>query len=341
MSKTLRVAQVGCGGITGAWFSNGVKIENLEYVALVDLNPEAAQKRKDEFSLTGAEVFTDLGTAIRETNPDVVFDCTIPAAHTPTALLAFEHGVHVMSEKPMSDSLENARRALDASRANGRIYTITQNYRYSKGPRRLRQFLASGAIGQITTINGDMYLAAHFGGFRDQMEHVLLLDMAIHTFDMARYIAGADPVSVYCKEWNPGGSWYAHDASAIAVFTMSNGLVFTYRGSWCSEGMNTTWEGDWRAVCENGSVTWDGANKISAQVVTERGGFHSKTKALEVPIPADGKAVGHAALINEFVDCVRLGKTPQTICTDNIKSFAMVMAALESSESGKVERVKF
>ena len=66
--------------------------------------------------------------------------------------------------------------------------------------------------------------------------------MAIHTFDMARFISGADPVAVYCKEWNPSGSWYDHDASAIAIFEMTGGIVYTYRGSWCAEGLNTTWE---------------------------------------------------------------------------------------------------
>ena len=60
-------------------------------------------------------------TALKATRPDAVFDTTIPSAHTPTALLAFEHGAHVLSEKPMSDTLENARRALDASLANGRL----------------------------------------------------------------------------------------------------------------------------------------------------------------------------------------------------------------------------
>ena len=60
----------------------------------------------------------------------------------------------------------------------------------------------------------DFFIGAHFGGFRDEMAHVLLLDMAIHTFDQARKILGADPVSVYCHEFNPAGSWYAGASSA-------------------------------------------------------------------------------------------------------------------------------
>jgi predicted dehydrogenase len=88
----------------------------------------------------------------------------------------------------MSDTLERrAKKTLDAAQMPGKIYAIVQNYRYVSGPRRLKAFLDSKIIGDVTTVNADMYLGAHFGGFRDEMEHVLLLDMAIHTFDMARF----------------------------------------------------------------------------------------------------------------------------------------------------------
>lgn len=58
--------------------------------------------------------------------------------------------------------------------------------------------------------------SAHFGGFRDKMPSPLILDMAIHHFDLARYMSGADPVAVYAKEFNPAGSWYKGDVSATA-----------------------------------------------------------------------------------------------------------------------------
>ena len=58
--------------------------------------------------------------------------------------------------------------------------------------------------------------------------------------EVHRLLTAADPVSVYCHEWNPAGSWYDHDASAVAFFEMSDGLVYTYRGSWCAEGLVRT-----------------------------------------------------------------------------------------------------
>jgi hypothetical protein len=55
---------------------------------------------------------------------------------------------------------------------------------------------------------------------------------------------------------------------------------------------------------------------------------------LEVPVPAAPALTLHAACIHNFLDCVRTGRTPETICTENVKSLAMVFGAIESAESG-------
>jgi predicted dehydrogenase len=318
------------------WLDVASRIEGLTVVGLMDIREEAARQRAGDFGLEHAVLGTDLGQVLDETAPDIVFDCSVPEAHAPVTLAALERGCHVLGEKPMADSMENARRMVAAAGKAGRLYAVIQNRRYDPRIRRLRRFLAGGALGELSTLNCDFYIGAHFGGFRDRMEHVLLLDMAIHTFDAARFISGADPVSVYCREWNPAGSWYDHDASAVAVFEMTSGLVYTYRGSWCAEGLNTTWECDWRVIGSRGSATWDGADRVRAEVVEKGGGFHSEMAEAEVPEAPDGaKHGGHEGIIREFVDCVRNGGTPETVCTDNIKSLAMVFGAIESAGKGQ------
>lgn len=267
-----------------------------------------------------------------------MFDCIIPSAHTPTALLAFESGAHVLSEKPMSDTLDNARRALAASVASGRFYAVTQNYRFAPGPRRLKAFLKSGALGQITSINADMFLAPHFGGFRNEMRHVLLLDMAIHTFDMARFLSGADALSVFCREWNPRGSWYAGEASASAIFEMSEGVVFNFRGSWCATGLPTGFGAHWRITGTRGSLLWDGQEEFKCEVEDGDEGFFRPVRPLKVPDGEFGQAAqGHGGVIREFLNCVQTsGKLPETNAKDNIKSLAMTLGAVQSSQQKRV-----
>jgi len=332
---------VGCGGISRAWLNAVKTMDTVRMVGLVDINEQAAREKADEYSLTDALVGDDLASVLDRASPDVVFNCTVPEAHMPVTLQALAHGCHVLGEKPLADSMAHAREMVQAAQEAGKILAIIQNRRYDERIRRLRAFLESGRIGPLTTLNCDFYIGAHFGGFRDRMEHVLLLDMAIHTFDAARLITGADPLSVYCKEWNPAGSWYDHDASAVAIFEMTNGIVFTYRGSWCAEGLNTTWESDWRAIGQEGSVRWDGANGFQAQAVIKRGGFLSEHETIDLPEHDPGSKVGgHAGNIREFVRCVQTGQTPETVASDNIKSLAMVFGAIASAESGRAVNIK-
>lgn len=338
----MKAVLVGCGGISGAWLDAARKIPELTIAGLVDVRGDAARARAAEFGLGHAVVGTALAEVLDRTRPDAVFDCTVPSAHAEVALTAFARGCHVLGEKPMAHSLDAARAMVAAARKAGRLHAITQTRRWDRRLRRVQRFLATGVLGRLGTVHCDFMIGAHFGGFRDRMRHVLIEDMAIHTFDAARFMIGADPVRVWCKEWNPSGSWFDHDASAAAVFDFAGGCVYAYRGSWCAEGLNTTWEGTWRFVGDRGSATWDGGEHIRAQVVAETGGFQSAWKDADVP-PAlpDDKDGGHLGALKEFVACVRDGTPPETAGEDNIKSLAMVLAAVESSERGGTVDVRW
>ena len=214
----LKTIMVGCGGMSGAWLKPATENPALQIVALVDLNSDAARARAQEFGLDHALVTDSLEDALARTGAEAVFDCTAPVAHCPVTLTALRHGCHVLGEKPMADSMENARAMAAAAAEARRIYTVIQNLRYAAGIRRLRAFLDTGVLGRLTTVGTDFFIGAHFDGFRAEMEHVLLLDMAIHHFDAARFLlGGARARAVSCQEWNPPGSWYRHGAAAAAT----------------------------------------------------------------------------------------------------------------------------
>ena len=117
------------------------------------------------------------------------------------------------------------------------------------------QISALGRTGVLTT---EFFKAPHFGGFRDEMDHPLLLDMAVHQMDSARFLLHSDPVAVYCEEYNPAWSWYRGDAGCTAVYEMASGARYVFTGSWCSPGLETSWNGSWRASGEHGSASWSG-----------------------------------------------------------------------------------
>ena len=188
MREQINAVLAGCGGISRAWLDAVRDIPDLRMAGFVDIREEAARARAEEYGWHGAIVGRELTTVLAATRPGVVFDCTVPEAHLGVTLEALRHGCHVLGEKPLADSMTHARQAVEAAQAAGKIYAVMQNRRFDANIRRLCRFLASGAIGPVTTVNCDFYIGAHFGGFRDHMAHVLLLDMAIHTFDAARLI---------------------------------------------------------------------------------------------------------------------------------------------------------
>jgi predicted dehydrogenase len=177
----------------------------------------------------------------------------------------------------------------------------------------------------------------HFGGFREEMDHVLLLDMAIHTFDSARFLSGCDPRGVICREWEPKGTWYRQGSAAAAIFEMTGNTVFTYTGSWCADGLRTSWESAWRIVGDKGSLVWDGYDGIRAEARSGgRDGLFDKVEPVDVPpLDAQDRIGGHLGVIEDFLAAVESGKAPETEGADNIRSLAMVFGAIESAESGR------
>jgi len=340
-SKKWRALVVGCGSMGRGWIRNINNCPRCELAGVVDINQAAFKRAIEECGVDPAVTFTDLKRAIRTVEPDFVVDVTIPEGHCPTTITALKMGRPVIGEKPMADSMAAARKMVAAAKRARLLYMVSQNRRYDPKNTPARDLLQAGTIGNITTVNCDFYIGAHFGGFRDQMASPLILDMSIHHFDLCRYLTGADPVAVYAHEFNPKGSWYRGDVAASVIFEMTNGVVFTYRGSWCAEGCSTSWHGNWRFVGDRGTAMLENDQPGYAEVVKnmKQKAFIREMKRIPAKTPKM-KLTGIAGSLAEFLAALESGKTPQCECRDNIKSLAMVFAAIESAKAGRRVRVR-
>ena len=316
-----------------AWGRNLHAHPNVEIAGWVDVTPGAAAKAADALHLPPLLTEEDLGHALSAVKPDFVVDVTPPAVHHTVTLQSLAFGVPVLGEKPMANSMDEAREMVAASEKAGLLYMVSQSRRYDGRLAAFRRLIDTQA-GTPGILNSDFYLGPHFGGFRDAMESPLMLDMAIHTLDAARYLCRADAVNVYCEEWNPPWSWYKGDACAVAVFEMTGGLRYTYRGSWCAEGQPTSWEAEWRAVGPRGTATWNGEAAPAADVVTNTDGFFHATEARAADVDPNF-AGGIAGSLNDFLYALETGETPMGECHDNIQSLAMVFAAMQSARTGQ------
>lgn len=318
-----RAILVGAGGMGKAWAKTLDANPRVEIGSWVDIVPGRAQSASDELSIrvphTGSSLDFSLG--------DFVVDVTIPEAHAGVTVHALEAGLPVLGEKPMASSMEEARRMVAASEAAGKLYVVSQSRRFDPCAVGFRQAIQE--LGQIEIVNADFYIGAHFGGFRDAMESPLLLDMAIHHFDLMRFFTGLEAQLLFADEFNPSWSWYAESACATAIFALSNGGRFVYRGSWCSEGLHTAWNADWRVVGENGTATWDGNQTLRGERVVSRGGFHSEFEPMSVgPVEVVG---GIDGALDEFLNALDGGPIPGCECHDNIRSLKMVFDAVGRS----------
>ncbi len=328
-----RALLVGAGNMGRVWATKLRDTPDVELVSWVDQRGDVAQKAANDLALVDLHLDTDLGRATTKTQPDFVVDVTVPAAHYSVTIQALRAGIPVLGEKPMAETMAQAREMVTESINTGVLYVVSQNRRYNSQLGAFRQ-LISDQTGPLAILNSDFYIGAREKGHRLEIANPLLLDMAIHAFDMARYLSGADPVTVYCEEFNPPWSWYRGNASASALFEMSDGLRYNYRGSWCSEGRHTSWDSEWRAVGPNGSATWEGAETPPvADTVIERGGFLPVTEERRAA-PLAGES-GIAASLRDFLQALDTGVPPMGVCHDNIKSLAMVFGAIESAKTGK------
>ncbi|MGB3336333.1 MAG: Gfo/Idh/MocA family oxidoreductase [Devosia sp.] len=337
MTTNQRAVLTGAGAMSRKWLEAIKTVGGVDIVGIVDINPANAEARAAEQSIN-PEIGTDLKAMLAKLSPEIVLDVAIPAVRHEIVSTALAAGAHVLSEKPMAETLEQARDLVARAEAAGRLHVVIQNRRYLAQLRRIRRLVASGAIGDVTGVHCDFFLDPHFGGFREQMPHVLLLDMAVHTFDAARFVVDDAAASVYAEEWNPAGSWYQREASALASFHFAGGAVFTYRGSWCAPGFRTSWESAWRITGTEGSILWDGADDIRAEKALPHvaGKLLPDVQALEIPAlePAD-RIGGHLGVITDFIAATRGGPVPETIGRENIKSLAMVLGAIDSVGQGR------
>lgn len=329
-----RAVLVGCGVIANTWAApiRDLFSDRIRLVGFVDLDEERARRFAEKWGSGDVAVGKQTKPIVERTGADVVFNCTLPGVHMSTGREALEAGCHVLMEKPLAPTAAEVREFAAFAKERGRLLAAIQNRRYLGGAKAVQRALSQGVVGRLHTVHTDFFVGPHFGGFREEMEHPLLIDMAIHTFDAARHLTGLNPRRVMCHEFNPTGSWFRHGASACALFEMEEGVVFSYRGSWVAQGFPTTWESSWRIVGEKGTLLWDGADEIAAETVSGSEGFIYPVARRRIEsIELRPEQRQHAGNILEFLDALDGGPEPQTVASDNAWSIAMVEHAIRSA----------
>jgi predicted dehydrogenase len=323
--EPLRVVVAGAGSMGRAWLAAITAEPEVELVGIVDLDPAAASGAAASIGRPDLTLGSDAVAVAGHTGAQALINVTIPEAHHPVTTAALFAGLPVLGEKPVAETVGRALSLAAAAEVTGELFMVSQSRRWNPQLSALRALTTQlGAVGTVTT---EFFRAPRFGGFRDEMAQPLLIDMAIHAFDSARFLLNAEPVSAYCQSYNPSWSWYAGDANAAAVFEMEGGARYVFNGSWCSPGAETSWNGSWRVSCEKGTVLWNGEDE---PVVRAEAGVEE---------PDRSPYSGIAGALKVFLQALRTGERPSGEVHENVMSLAMVEAAVRSAETGGVARL--
>lgn len=342
MSSKKRLLMIGAGGMAGHWIRRFLPnfFDRLTIAGLVDVQPAALEASGDFLGLPASHRFSNLAEAFETVEADCCAIVIPPSFHRDAVLLAAKRRLPILSEKPIADTWESCREIYQAVTAADVKMQVIQNYRYTSWMLTMRQVLRTGSLGRINYLVGRFaadyreYLA--WGArFRYEIPHALLVEGAVHHFDQLRNLSDGDCQTMSGWEWNPAWSTSKGEYNNLYVMQMTNGIHASYEGSGTAAGEQNTWHEEYyRAECEDGSVTV-GRDQI-VRIHRHRRGRGLSTEEVPTVKPS---WEGHPYLINEFLDWLDGGPTPATVIQDNIKTAAMLFAAIEASRIGQTVNV--
>lgn len=148
--RTVKVGVIGCGGIAnGKHMPSLQKVEGVEMVAFCDIIRERAEEAAKKFGVEGAQVFEDYHDLLAIKDIEVVHVCTPNSSHAPITIDALNAGKHVYCEKPMAKNYADAKKMVEAAKANGKKLSIGYQTRSRAEYQLARNLVASGMLGEI------------------------------------------------------------------------------------------------------------------------------------------------------------------------------------------------
>lgn len=327
----IRIGLVGCGGIMGAHLPGWRAVDGRATVTgACDVNEENAKKRASEIGDT-AQVYTDWKQMLRDNNVDAV-DIALPhRLHRAGIVEAAEAGKHVMTEKPLCTTLEEAKEIEAAVKANGVTLMCAHNQMFEPAPRTARRWVAEGKIGRVFSLRTvDCFLAgnrqqAGQWGWRGSAEESgggCALDTGYHPTYLLLSIANSEPKEVVSFSDNYNQPYLKAEDTAQTMVRFENGAVGTLQTSWGHPWPNGHWQ--IHAIGETGQIYGKG-NFLYLQ---PHGG-----EAVRHDLPAENGFVGE---IKHFVECLETGKQPEQGLKEGITVLKIILGGYESEREKRV-----
>lgn len=201
MSK-IAVGMIGTGGMAQLHAQQLLELEEAEIKALADISQENRERFAAKFNLDGAELFSDYHDMLDEVDLDAVVICSPHTLHFQQATDVLNKGLHVLIEKPMTCSSEEARKLIETAKQAGKIMQVSYQRHFQPEFIYIREAIEKGEIGKLTSITATLY--QHWwrgtkGSWRQNPKLSgggFLMDSGSHIIDVLLWTTGLTPVEV-------------------------------------------------------------------------------------------------------------------------------------------------
>jgi predicted dehydrogenase len=324
----LRGGVFGCGMISEFHLRGWQRIPEVEIVALGNRTISRAEARRDRFA-PGARAYDDLGAMLQEEALDFVDILTVPELHRAHCLRARDANVHVICQKPLCDSLEDARALVAEMDGYPKIFAVHENHPYRPWFRQVVSLHREGFFGAVRLLRLSQYDATEPPeAYKNEAELGVLIEYGTHLVDMALTLLGT-PSRVYARlhRLNPRTRG---ETSALVAYEYPETTAVIDIG-WKPDGIaygGFALEGDRGAVLYEGTM----ARGASARLRVTRG---ETVVVDEARSPYDDYVESFYRIEREFADCMLGGRQPFQSGSRNLRTLAATFAAYEAAARGE------
>ncbi len=333
----IRILICGLGQQGSRWLKNIRENKDYELVGVVEKNLDTLDAAKENHNIPENICFNDIKKAINSTKTDAVVVAVSPDKHGEIIRVAIKNNIHILSEKPLAKDINEAKEFLYLHKKYRRVkFVISQNYRGRECIVLMKDIIKSGTIGELGFFVYSHQQTVKIPGYRLEIESPILDDMAIHHFDLMRYLTDKNFIEIYANQETVSWSWFKGRPILYAIIKMSNFLSGIYCASWVSEGKISNWNGNIQIYGSNGCIELNDEGKVFLYGKHELDELLRGTYAPGEEIkPFNIKYSELQYSLENFKNSLTKDIKCETDIEDNIKSFAGVIAAKESIKSRK------
>jgi predicted dehydrogenase len=342
MTMKMKVAVIGCGSITE--FRHAPEYHanpGVEIAAFCDPVPGRAERLAGMY---GGAAYTNYEDVLALPDVDAVSVCTSNSTHAEVTVKALAAGKHVLCEKPMATSLQDARLMTRAAERCGKILMVGHNQRLAPAHMQARALLESGTLGRVLTFKTTFGHAGPEDWSKDKGAGTwffkkstaflgALGDLGVHKADLMRFLLGEEIDEVTCvastmhKKYETGEPIDVED-NAVCILRSRSGISGTLCVSWTYYGSE---DNSTVLYCENGILRIY-ASKEEPLCLERPGGAR---EAFETEAIQTNDSQTNSGVIDAFVKAVLTGSKPPVTGEDGYEALSIALACSQSSKAGE------